>query len=51
MSEIYIGQFVFESSIKQTGEKVQLIEFGKSRLTAYNKLLKKHRLTHNIKWN
>jgi hypothetical protein len=51
MPEIQTAPFTFESNVKLTGEKVQLIEFGKSRLAAYNKLFKKHRLTHNIKWN
>jgi hypothetical protein len=50
MSEIYVNAFVFEANSKATGEKVQFIKHGKSRLTAYNKLLKQYRLTHEIKW-
>lgn len=51
MSEIYVGAFVFEANLKTTGEKVQFIKHGTSRLSAYNKLLKSYRLTHDIKWN
>lgn len=51
MPDLNVAPFIFEATKKLTGEKVQLTEFNTSRLVAYNVVLKKHRLTHNIKWN